>query len=103
MMQRTPNDPAWYKGGLFHDDQFLNVPGLWFMSWYDVSVGRTSPSTITCAGPPGRHRLAAVGRHRAGRALRLHPREREHRGGERSMGDARWNYQEVVYGFFDAS
>ena len=39
MIQRAPNDPAWYRGGLYHDDQKLNVPGLWFMSWYDVSVG----------------------------------------------------------------
>ncbi|MGH9318853.1 MAG: CocE/NonD family hydrolase, partial [Vicinamibacteria bacterium] len=39
MIQRTPNDPAWYKGGLWHDNMPLNVPGLWFMSWYDVSVG----------------------------------------------------------------
>src|SRR3989441_8647587 len=39
MIQRAPNDPAWYHGGLYHDDMKLNVPGLWFMSWYDVSVG----------------------------------------------------------------
>jgi uncharacterized protein len=39
MIQRTPNDAAWYRGGLYHDDMKLNVPGLWFMSWYDVSVG----------------------------------------------------------------
>ncbi|MGE5815522.1 MAG: CocE/NonD family hydrolase, partial [Acidobacteriota bacterium] len=39
MIQRTPNDPAWYKGGLYHDNMPLNVPGLYFMSWYDVSVG----------------------------------------------------------------
>ena len=39
MIQRTPNDPAWYKGGLWHDNMPLNVPGLWYMSWYDVSVG----------------------------------------------------------------
>jgi predicted acyl esterase len=39
MIQRTPNDPAWYRGGLFHDDTKINVPGRWFMSWYDVSVG----------------------------------------------------------------
>ena len=39
MIQRAPNDQAWYRGGLYHDDQKLNVPGLWFMSWYDVSVG----------------------------------------------------------------
>jgi putative CocE/NonD family hydrolase len=39
MIQRTPNDPAWYKGGLFHDNMKINIPGFWFMSWYDVSVG----------------------------------------------------------------
>src|SRR6202041_85969 len=39
MIQRAPNDPAWYKGGLYHDDMPLNLPGLWFMTWYDVSVG----------------------------------------------------------------
>ena len=81
MMQRTPNDPAWYKGGLFHDDQFLNVPGLWFMSWYE-RVGGPEPRPLQLRAPdrPARHRLAAVGRHRAGRALRLHPRLGEHRG-----------------------
>jgi putative CocE/NonD family hydrolase len=39
MIQRAPNDPAWYKGGLYDDDMPLDVPGLWFMSWYDVSIG----------------------------------------------------------------
>ncbi|MHB1298629.1 MAG: CocE/NonD family hydrolase, partial [Gemmatimonadaceae bacterium] len=39
MVQRTPNDSAWYKGGLYHDDMPIDVPGYWFMSWYDVSVG----------------------------------------------------------------
>src|SRR6516162_1634490 len=39
MIQRTPDDPGWYRVGLYHDDMKLNVPGLWFMSWYDVSVG----------------------------------------------------------------
>ena len=39
MIKRTPNDPAWYRGGLWHDNMPINVPGFWFMSWYDVSVG----------------------------------------------------------------
>ena len=38
MIQRTPNDPAWYKGGLWHDDEPFGVPSLWWMSWYDVSI-----------------------------------------------------------------
>src|SRR5690242_18358549 len=38
MIARAPNDPAWYKGGLWNDSMAVNKPGLWFMSWYDVSV-----------------------------------------------------------------
>ncbi len=39
MIARTPNDPAWYKGGLWHANTMpIAKPGLWFMSWYDVSV-----------------------------------------------------------------
>jgi uncharacterized protein len=102
MMQRTPNDPAWYKGGLFHDDQFLNVPGLWFMSWYDVSVGpnlalynyvrRTARPDIASQQWAVIAPVAHCGYTRAAENTIV---------GERSMGDARWNYQEVVYGFFD--
>ena len=38
MIQRTPNDSAWYRGGLYHDNMPFKVPSLWFMSWYDVSI-----------------------------------------------------------------
>src|SRR4029079_11586828 len=38
MIQRTPNDPGWYKGALFHDDKTIDVPGLWFMSYYDIAI-----------------------------------------------------------------
>jgi putative CocE/NonD family hydrolase len=102
MMQRAPNDPAWYKGGLFHDDQFLNVPGLWFMSWYDVSVGpnlalynyvrRTARPDIAAQQWAVIAPVAHCSYTRAAENTVV---------GERSMGDARWNYQEVTYGFFD--
>jgi putative CocE/NonD family hydrolase len=102
MMQRTPNDPAWYKGGLFHDDQFLNVPGLWFMSWYDVSVGpnlalynyvrRTARPDIAAQQWAVIAPVAHCSYTRAAEDTVV---------GERSMGDARWNYQDVVYAFFD--
>ena len=40
MIERTPNDPAWRKGGLWQSDTMpINVPGFWFMTWYDVSTG----------------------------------------------------------------
>jgi len=38
-IRRTPDDPAWYEGGLYHDDEPWGVPSLWFDSWYDISVG----------------------------------------------------------------
>jgi hypothetical protein len=38
MIEREPNDRAWYKGGLWHDNMKINIPGFWFTSWYDVSI-----------------------------------------------------------------
>ena len=35
---RMPDDPAWYEGGLYHDDEPFAVPALWANSWYDLSV-----------------------------------------------------------------
>ncbi len=35
---RMPGDPAWYEGGLYHDDEPFGVPALWANSWYDLSV-----------------------------------------------------------------
>lgn len=39
-----PNDPYWYKGGLFHDSDPYHVPTLWVSSWYDLS---TAPNIET--------------------------------------------------------
>lgn len=39
LMARTPNDPAWYEGGLYHDDEDFGVPAFWWNSWFDVSQG----------------------------------------------------------------
>ncbi|MEL7121327.1 MAG: CocE/NonD family hydrolase, partial [Bacteroidota bacterium] len=39
MVKRKPNDPDWYKGGLYHDDMPFDKPSFWFVSWYDVSSG----------------------------------------------------------------
>jgi putative CocE/NonD family hydrolase len=102
MIQRTPNDPAWYRGGLYHDDMPLNLPGLWFMSWYDVSVGpnlalynhvrKTSKSGIAEQQWAIIAPVTHCGYTRATEDTVV---------GERSMGDARQDYQEIVYSFFD--
>ena len=38
-VSRTPASKGWYEGGLYHDNEEWGVPGLWFNSWYDVSIG----------------------------------------------------------------
>jgi putative CocE/NonD family hydrolase len=102
MIQRAPNDPAWYKGGLWHDNMPLDVPGLWFMSWYDVSVGPNlamyNHVRNTARGGAGDQQWAII----APVAHCAYTRAAENTiVGERSMGDARLDYQEIIYGFFD--
>src|SRR5690349_746842 len=102
MIQRTPNDPAWYKGGLYHDDMPLNLPGLWFMSWYDVSIG---PNLALYNHVRKTAKLEFANEQWAVIAPVTHcayTRATEDTiVGERSMGDARLDYQEIMYGFFD--
>ena len=101
--QRAPNDPAWYKGGLWHDDMKLDVPGLWFMSWYDVSIG-PEPRDVQprAQAREGRRRPSSSGRSsRPSRTARYTRATADTVVGERSMGDARLDYEEIVYGFFD--
>jgi putative CocE/NonD family hydrolase len=102
MIKRTPNDPAWYRGGLWHDNMPINIPGFWFMSWYDVSVGPNLAAynyvRKTAKGEAANQQYAVI-------APTLHcsyTRATEHTiVGERDMGDARLNYNELQYGWFD--
>jgi putative CocE/NonD family hydrolase len=103
MVQRSPNDPAWYQGGLYHDDMPFNVPALWFMSWYDVSIGPNlalfNHARANATDPAVRDAqyavVAPVGHCAYTRATE------ETVVGERSMGDARYDYDALVYGWFD--
>ena len=102
MIKRTPNDPAWYKGGLWHDNMKINIPGFWFMSWYDVSVGPNIAAynhVRKTADPKIADQQYAV------IAPTLHcsyTRATENTVvGERSMGDARLDYNALTYGWFD--
>ena len=102
MIQRTPNDPAWYKGGLAHDDKPINVPGLWFMSWYDVSAGPNLAlynHTRKTAKPGIADQQWAVIAPVAHCAFTRATEDTVV--GERSMGDARLDYTDIMYGFFD--
>ena len=102
MIQRTPNDPAWYRGGLWHDNMRINIPGLWFMSWYDVS---TSPNLAAYNYVRRTANEEVANEQYAVIAPTLHcgyKRATEDTVvGERSMGDARLDYDALTYGWFD--
>jgi putative CocE/NonD family hydrolase len=102
MIKRTPNDPRWYRGGLYHDDMPFDTPGLWFMSWYDVSVGPNIAMwqhAMRAASPAvarQQHAVIAPVAHCA------YTRATENTVvGQRSMGDARLDYDALIYGWFD--
>ncbi|HZD03930.1 MAG TPA: CocE/NonD family hydrolase, partial [Longimicrobiales bacterium] len=103
MIQRTPDDPAWYEGGLYHDDEPFGVPSLWFMSWYDVSIGPNlalfNHVRRSAEDPEVRENQYAMvapvthcGYTRATEDTQV---------GERSVGDARWDYDDLVFAWFD--
>jgi uncharacterized protein len=103
MIVRKPNDPAWFNGGLYHDNMSLEVPAYWFVSWYDVS---SAPNIALF----NQVRNAAKSKSVADNqylviAPVLHcsfKRATENTiVGERSVGDARLNYDELTWGWFD--
>jgi putative CocE/NonD family hydrolase len=103
MIERTPNDPAWRKGGIWQSDTMpINVPGFWFMTWYDVSTGPNLAAynfvRSTAKGEAANQQYAVI-------APTLHcgyKRAKEDTVvGERSMGDARLDYDALTYAWFD--
>jgi uncharacterized protein len=102
MIRRAPNDSAWYRGGLFHDDMRIDTPGLWFMSWYDVSVG-PNLATFNHVRKTARPDIAA--QQYAVIAPTLHCSYKRATDstvvGERSVGDARLDYDALTFGWFD--
>jgi len=103
MIKRKPNDPKWYQGGLYHDDMPFDKPTIWFMSWYDVSTGPNlalfNHALKNAESPEARANQYAV------IAPTLHcsyTRATENTVvGERSVGDARWDYDALVNGWLD--
>jgi len=103
MIERAPNDPAWRKGGIWQSDTMpINVPGFWFMTWYDVSTGPNLAAynfvRSTAKGDAANEQYAVI-------APTLHcgyKRATENTiVGERSMGDARLDYDALTYAWFD--
>ncbi|GAB3951768.1 CocE/NonD family hydrolase [Spirosoma harenae] len=103
MIVRKPNDPAWYKGGLYHDNMPFGVPSYWFVSWYDVSNGPNlalfNHVRKNATDPQVRDNQYLV------IAPTLHCAYKRATAntivGERSVGDARLDYDAMIYGWFD--
>ena len=103
MVKRNPNHADWYKGGLYHDDMEIGVPSFWFASWYDVSI---SPNLALYNHVRNNSKDKFV---RENQYLVIAPTLhcRYTRAtvntvvGERNLGDARLNYNEQIYSWFD--
>lgn len=102
MIERTPNDPAWYKGGLWNDSMKINVPGFWWMSWYDVSIGPNLAAynfvRKTARPDIANEQYAVI----APTGHCGYWRATDHTViGERDMGDAHIDVNALTYGWFD--
>lgn len=103
MIRRKPNDPDWYKGGLYHDDMPFGVPSFWFVSWFDVA---SSPNIElfnhvrnNATDPEIRDNQYLIiaptlhcGFTRATEQTMV---------GNLDVGDARFDYDDLTYGWFD--
>ena len=102
MVRRKPNDPDWFKGGLYHDTMSISVPSFWFASWYDVSI---SPNLALFNHVRNSKNKEVSDNQYLVIAPTLHcsyTRATENTiVGERSVGDARLNYEEQIYAWFD--
>ena len=103
MIRRKPNDTAWYEGGLYHDTMGFGVPSFWFVSWYDVSV---APNLALFNHVREKGDDAYVREHQyLVIAPTLHCRYTRATEntivGERSVGDARLDYDTQIYAWFD--
>lgn len=98
-----PDDPEWFKGGLYHDNEKWGVPALWYNSWYDVSIGpnmalythatktgldaETRDNQYAIVGPSVHCAYAALGP--------------DFKSGDRDLGDATMDVSGEVWRFFD--
>lgn len=100
---RLPDDPAWYRGGLYHDDQDFHVPALWIHSWYDLSVGpnlalfqhvRTKSSDASIRD--SQYMIVAPTEH-----CHMYRLRTPHIIGERNLGDIDMQLDATIWAFFD--
>ncbi len=98
-----PDDPAWYQGGLYHDDEDWGVPALWYNSWYDVSIGpnmalysHAAKTGVDAETRDNQYAIVGPSVHCAYGALGPN-----FRSGDRELGDASMDVMGDVWAFFD--
>jgi putative CocE/NonD family hydrolase len=102
-IKRTPADPAWRQGGLYHEGMGWGVPALWFNSWYDVSIG-PNLELFNVARKANTDKEASANQYAVVAPVphcqyaRLGPNTVV---GERDMGDTSFDVDGAVYGWFD--
>jgi len=103
LIKRGPNDPEWFKGGLYHDNEPLAVPGLWLNSWYDVSIGpnmalfnHARKTGVDAETRDNQYVIAAPTAHCDFRILGP-----DMTVGERNMGDTSFDVNGTIYDWFD--
>ena len=103
MISRKPNDAQWFEGGLYHDSMDFGVPSFWFVSWYDVSVS-PNIALFNHIRENGDDEFIKDNQYLV-IAPTLHCRFTRATEntivGERSMGDARLDYDAQIYAWFD--
>ncbi len=100
---RTPSDPAWRAGGLYHDDMGWGVPALWFNSWYDVSIGpnlelfnHARRARTDREASENQYVIVAPNNHCAFAALKP-----GFTSGDRNLGDPSFDVDGAVWSWFD--
>lgn len=100
-----PADPAWRKGGLYHDDKGWGVPALWFNSWYDVSIGpnlalfnHARAANSDKEASANQYAVVTPNNHCAFNAQTL---QAPYKSGDRPMGTVGFDTDKEVYAFFD--
>lgn len=105
LMARTPNDPKWYTGGLYHDDQDFGVPAFWFNSWFDISQGPNlalfNHVREKASDPDVRNGQYVVIAPTPHCAFSRIPKYKDLIVGELNVGRAFFPVNDLVFGFFD--
>ena len=103
MVDRGPDDEAWYEGGLYHDHEDFFVPALWVHSWYDLSVAPNielfNHVRANASDPrirENQYMIIAPTEH-----CHMYRLRDPHVTGGRDMGRVHFGLDDIVYSFFD--